>query len=105
MVTDLKNNQDFQNAIATPGNKLIVVDFYATWCGPCKMVSPMVEKFSQEYTQADFYKIDVDLVPEAAQNNEVTAMPTFLFFKNGREISRIVGANPAGVKQAIAANI
>lgn len=104
MVTEIKTIAEFEKAIATP-EKLIVVDFYATWCGPCKMISPMVEKFSEEYSQADFYKVDVDAVPEAAQKYGVTAMPTFLYFKNGTEITKVVGANPAGIKQTIAANV
>lgn len=104
-VTELKTLEDFETALNSNAGKLIVVDFFATWCGPCKMVSPMIEKFSTEYSQAVFLKIDVDIVPAAAQKNDVTAMPTFVFYKDGAEISRVVGANPAGVKQTITANI
>lgn len=104
VVSEIPSAADFDKALAVAG-KLVVVDFFATWCGPCKMISPMVEKFSNEYTQADFYKVDVDQVPEVAQKNEVSSMPTFILFKDGKQIAKVVGANPAGVKQAIASNV
>ncbi|CDF90434.1 probable Thioredoxin-1 [Zygosaccharomyces bailii] len=103
-VSQITSVAEFDKALSV-ADKLVVVDFFATWCGPCKMISPMVEKFSNEYTQADFYKVDVDQVPEAAQKNEVSAMPTFILFKNGNAVAKVVGANPAGVKQAIASNV
>ncbi|CAR28335.1 hypothetical protein ZYGR_0R00700 [Zygosaccharomyces rouxii] len=103
-VSAIASSAEFDKALAVAG-KLVVVDFFATWCGPCKMISPMVEKFSNEYSQADFYKVDVDQVPEVAQKNEVSSMPTFILFKDGKQVAKVVGANPAGVKQAIASNV
>ena len=97
MVTQFKTASEFDSAIAQ--DKLVVVDFYATWCGPCKMIAPMIEKFSEQYPQADFYKLDVDELGDVAQKNEVSAMPTLL-----KEVAKVVGANPAAIKQAIAAN-
>ncbi|AJV72094.1 Trx1p [Saccharomyces cerevisiae YJM189] len=102
MVSQFKTASEFDSAIAQ--DKLVVVDFYATWCGPCKMIAPMIEKFSEQYPQADFYKLDVDELGDVAQKNEVSAMPTLLLFKNGKEVAKVVGANPAAIKQAIAAN-
>ncbi|EDO17931.1 hypothetical protein Kpol_1010p47 [Vanderwaltozyma polyspora DSM 70294] len=104
MVQQIKSAAEFEKAIATEG-KLVVVDFFATWCGPCKMISPMVDKFAVEYTDAVFIKVDVDEVGDVAQKYDVTAMPTFLYFKDGKEVHRVVGANPAGIKQAIASNL
>lgn len=101
MVQQIKSAEEFEQAIATEG-KLVIIDFFATWCGPCKMISPMVEKFAVEYSQAAFFKLDVDEVGTIAQKHDVTAMPTFLYFKDGKEIARVVGANPAGIKQTIA---
>lgn len=102
-VAEIASAADFDKVVSV--EKLVVVDFFATWCGPCKMISPMVEKFSNEYTQADFYKVDVDQVPEVAQKSEVSSMPTFILFKSGKQVAKVVGANPAGVKQAIASNV
>ncbi|SCU79328.1 LAMI_0A08306g1_1 [Lachancea mirantina] len=103
MVSQIKASADFEKAIAA--DKLVVVDFFATWCGPCKMIAPMLEKFSQEYSQADFIKVDVDELPEVAQKHEVSAMPTIVYFKSGKEVGRVVGANPAAIKQTIASNV
>ncbi|SCU79187.1 LAFA_0B01354g1_1 [Lachancea sp. 'fantastica'] len=102
MVTQIANVADFDKAIQA--DKLVVVDFFATWCGPCKMIAPMLEKFAAEYSSADFYKLDVDEVPEAAQKNEVSAMPTIVLFKKGAIVDKVVGANPALIKQKIAAH-
>lgn len=102
MVKQISSSAEFDSAIAA--DKLVVVDFFATWCGPCKMIAPMIEKFATEYSTADFYKLDVDELPEVAQKNEVSAMPTLVLYKNGKEVAKVVGANPAAIKQAIAAN-
>ena len=69
------------------------------------MIAPMIEKFAAEYSTADFYKLDVDELPEVAQKNEFSAMPTLVWFKNGKEVAKVVGANPAAIKQAIANNV
>ncbi|CEP62685.1 thioredoxin TRX2 LALA0_S06e01310g [Lachancea lanzarotensis] len=102
MVAQIANVADFDKVIQA--DKLVVVDFFATWCGPCKMIAPMLEKFAAEYSSADFYKLDVDEVPEAASKNDVSAMPTIVLFKNGKIVDKVVGANPALIKQKIAAN-
>ncbi|CCD24546.1 thioredoxin TRX2 NDAI_0D02320 [Naumovozyma dairenensis CBS 421] len=102
MVSQIKSADEFEKAINQ--DKLVVVDFFAVWCGPCKMIAPMIEKFAEQYPQADFVKLDVDELSEVAQKNEVSSMPTLVFFKNGKEITRVIGANPAAIKQAIASN-
>jgi len=61
----------------------IFIDFYATWCGPCKRISPKLEEFSKTYPQVKFIKIDVDKFPSLTDKYNVTAMPTFLVFKVG----------------------
>ncbi|CUS24560.1 LAQU0S17e01684g1_1 [Lachancea quebecensis] len=102
MVAQIGSTSEFDQAIKV--DKLVVVDFFATWCGPCKMIAPMIEKFAEQYPSAAFYKLDVDQVPEVAQKNEVSAMPTILLFKNGQVVDKVVGANPAAIKQKIAAH-
>ncbi|SCW00291.1 LAFE_0C00914g1_1 [Lachancea fermentati] len=98
-VTQLKTLPEFQKAIAT--KQLSVVDFYATWCGPCKAISPHVEKLSTKYQDVSFYKVDVDESPDIAGFCGVSAMPTFLFTKNGQAIGKVVGADPRGLNQGI----
>ena len=68
------------------------------------MIAPMIEKFAEQYSSAAFYKLDVDQVPEAAQKAEVSAMPTIVLYKNGEVVDKVIGANPALIKQKIAAN-
>lgn len=105
MVTPITSAAEFDSAIANT-DKLVVVDFFATWCGPCKMIAPMVEKFSEQYAEgAIFLKVDVDQLPELAQRYEISAMPTLAFIKNGKEITKVVGANVAAIKQNIVANV
>ncbi|KAI9491297.1 thioredoxin [Zychaea mexicana] len=94
-----KSLAEFQELIK--GDKLVIVDFWATWCGPCKMIAPRFEKFSKEYTDAIFAKVDVDAVPDIAGEYSVRAMPTFMFFKNGKKVGDVVGANAANIENKI----
>lgn len=102
MVATISSANEFQDALKHDG--LVVVDFFATWCGPCKMIAPLLDKFSAEYTAAKFIKVDVDQFGEIAQEYEVSSMPTVLFFKEGKVIHKVIGANPAALKQALATN-
>ncbi|KAM0692246.1 hypothetical protein Q7P36_008447 [Cladosporium allicinum] len=98
-VHNLTSKADFDAALNESG--VMVVDFFATWCGPCKVIAPQVVKFSNNYTNARFFKVDVDEVPEAAQEHSIRAMPTFLIFKDGKQVSEVVGANPTALEAAI----
>lgn len=100
MVQVIKSEAEFTQFINQPN--LVVIDFFATWCGPCKMIAPMLEKFSQEYSSASFYKVDVDELPTVASSQSVTSMPTLLFFKSGELVGKVIGANPAAIKQTLA---
>lgn len=100
MVKVVKSAAEFQQALKFVG--LTVVDFYATWCGPCKMIAPLLEKFQNEYSNIKFLKIDVDQLGSLAQEYNVSSMPTLILFKNGEEVNRVIGANPAAIKQALA---
>ena len=78
----------------------VLVDFWAEWCGPCKMVSPIVEELSNDYNgKVKVTKLDVDSNPQTATNYGIRGIPTLLMFKDGSAVDQIVGAGP---KQHIA---
>ena len=69
-----------------------LVDFWAEWCGPCRMMAPVIEKLSERYQgKISFYKMDTDENPETAQNAQITGIPCCIVYKGGEEVGRIVG--------------
>jgi thioredoxin 1 len=98
-VHNVNSKEEFAEALKN--NPVVVLDAFATWCGPCKVIAPQVVKFSDEFPGAHFIKLDVDEVPDVAQELGVRAMPTFLIFKNEEKVQEIVGANPKALLAAI----
>lgn len=85
------------------GNKLVVIDFWASWCGPCKQIAPKFVGLSKQFgKRAVFLKVDVDANKPAAQKFAVQSMPTFVFAKKGKEIDRFSGADEGQLKAKIA---
>lgn len=82
-------------------NQLMVIDFAATWCGPCKFMEPAVKSMASKYTDVDFVKIDVDELPDVAQEFTVQAMPTFVLLKKGKELERVIGAKKDELEKKI----
>ncbi|MCC7574825.1 thioredoxin [Candidatus Woesearchaeota archaeon] len=74
-----------------------VVDFWASWCGPCKMLGPVFEEVSKELEKVKFAKADIDEVGEAAVELGVRGVPTIILFRDGKELNRIVGFVPKDV--------
>lgn len=87
------SENNFEEVKATAGEKPIVVDFWATWCGPCRMISPMVDEMAAKYEgQVTVAKCDVDENSDLAMEFGIRNIPTILFFKNGEIVDRSVGA-------------
>ncbi|XVE84925.1 hypothetical protein DITRI_Ditri17bG0051000 [Diplodiscus trichospermus] len=82
-------------------NKLLVIDFTATWCGPCKRMEPAIEEYATLYADVQFIKIDVDMLADVARDFKVDAMPTFVLVKQGKEVGRIVGARKTELQKLI----
>ena len=93
------NQNNFNNAIA---NSTALVDFYADWCGPCRMVSPIVDEIAEERSDITVGKVNVDDENALAMKYGVMSIPTLIVFKDGQEKTRIVGARP---KAAILAEL
>ncbi|RDX93290.1 Thioredoxin H2, partial [Mucuna pruriens] len=72
--------------------KLVVIDFSASWCGPCRFIEPAIRAMADKFTDVEFIQIDVDQLPDVAQEFQVKAMPTFVLLKEGKEVDKIVGA-------------
>ncbi|KAK1230839.1 hypothetical protein PQX77_006057 [Marasmius sp. AFHP31] len=102
-VKAINSFEDFQNI--TGGDKPIVIDFWAPWCGPCKMISPIFEKFSQHPDYSDsvgFYKVDIDEQQEIASHMGLRAIPHFQAFKGGEKIGDpVAGANPQALQSLL----
>ena len=96
------NDANFEELVLK-SDKPVLVDFWAEWCGPCRMVAPVVEELSQEYDgKAVITKVDVDSNPETAVKFGIRNIPTILFIKNGEVVDKHVGAAP---KAALAEKI
>ena len=74
--------------------KTVFVDFWAPWCGPCRMMAPVVEKISEKYPQIKFCKIDTQENMEYAGQFHVSGIPCIIIYKNGKEVDRLVGFRP-----------
>ena len=88
------NNNEFINEVENKDG-LVVVDFFATWCGPCKMLSPIYEALGNEMVEkANFLKVDIDQSIELAQKFEVSTVPTMIIFKDGKPVETLIGFMP-----------
>lgn len=84
------NQENFETKV-TQSSAPVLLDFWAAWCGPCTMLSPVVEELAQEHPEISFAKVNVDEVPELAQRYQISAIPTLLLFKDGQPVDMSVG--------------
>src|SRR5664279_470764 len=90
VVTDASFETDVENS-----NGVVLVDFWATWCGPCKMIAPIVEQIASEYDgKLKVGKVDVDNNPEVPLKFGIRSIPTLMIFKGGKVVEQIIGAVP-----------
>ncbi|WVY91318.1 hypothetical protein V8G54_036832 [Vigna mungo] len=81
--------------------KLVVVYFTASWCGPCRIIAPIFEELAKNMPHVIFLKVDVDELSSVAKEWSISAMPTFLFFKEGERVDEVVGGNPSKLRQTV----
>ena len=72
----------------------VLLDFFATWCGPCKMLSPVIEELAKERTDVKFLKVDVDEIPQLAAKYAVYSIPTLIYIEDGKELRKRLGYAP-----------
>jgi thioredoxin 1 len=99
-VEEIDSTEEFQEKVLgakTP----VLVDYSATWCGPCKRIFPTIVKLAGEFTSVSFYKVDVDELDDVAKEQKIKAMPTFVLYQDGVEVQRIIGADSSGVRGAL----
>ncbi len=98
MVTDV-TDQDFEEAVLK-STLPVLVDLWAPWCGPCRMVAPIVDKLAEKYQgKFKFYRLNVDENAQTASKYGVMSIPTLIFFKDGKAVDTVVGAVPERVLQ------
>ncbi|XP_025084263.1 thioredoxin-like protein 1 [Pomacea canaliculata] len=97
----ITDDTQFSSELTNAGTRLVIADFFATWCGPCRQIAPKFAEFSASYSKALFLKVDVDQCPETAQGQGVTAMPTFIFYRNKVKIDSLRGADPGALEEKI----
>lgn len=97
MIEKLSNLDEFNiKCGGSIPNKLVIVDFTASWCGPCQRIAPFFDELSTSdkyITKCIFYKVDVDECEDISAHCEISTMPTFQFYLNGKKIDELIGAN------------
>ncbi|XP_064552317.1 thioredoxin-2 [Drosophila montana] len=101
-VITIQSKEDFDKIVAEAGNKHVLVEFFATWCGPCALIGPRLEELAHEYEDCLLIvKVDVDDHVELAEEYDVSSMPSFLIIKNKVKLEQFVGSNGDKVQSTL----
>jgi len=96
-MTRVINSSEFQTEVLESSD-IVLIDFFAEWCKPCKMLAPVVEELSKEMIgKAKVFKVDVDKSGDIAQNYSIMGVPTVMIFKNGEDVYKMAGFQPKEV--------
>ena len=97
-------NANFRKEVLE-SEETVLIDFWASWCGPCRMMAPVIEQLASEYDgRAKVGKINVDEEPDLAQQFQIMSIPTFVFMKNGKVIHQLIGVRPKEELQSFLEN-
>ena len=97
----IQSVDNFRTLLQSYPNNLIIIDFTAKWCGPCRTIAPQFEKLSLTHEDILFAKVDVDIVSDLASTLNIQTIPTFLIIRNGNELARVNGANFKQLQESI----
>ncbi|GAA5830993.1 hypothetical protein JCM5353_005585 [Sporobolomyces roseus] len=101
-ITHMNSLPELNTLLKANSNKLVVIDFHATWCGPCHAIAPRFEALAKEFAPTSaFVKVDVDKASDISRAYQVRAMPTFIFIRNERKVGEVKGADPKALEAAI----
>ncbi|KAK7386102.1 hypothetical protein VNO78_26054 [Psophocarpus tetragonolobus] len=98
-----KESWDQKLEQARRDSKIVIANFSATWCGPCRMIAPYYSELSEKYPTIMFLLVDVDELTDFSSSWDIKATPTFFFLKDGKEVDKLVGANKPELEKKIAA--
>ncbi|KAI5013473.1 thioredoxin H-type-like [Hordeum vulgare subsp. vulgare] len=98
-----KQEFDTHMANGKDTGKLVIIDFTASWCGPCRVIAPVFAEYAKKFPGAIFLKVDVDELKDVAEAYNVEAMPTFLFIKDGEKVDSVVGGRKDDIHTKIVA--
>merc|ERR1719401_1199124 len=104
VVLEISSQEEFDKALGSAGDSLVVIDYSTTWCGPCKVIAPKFEEFSDAYPDAVFLKVIGDASPDASKlmkREGVRSVPSFHYFKSGEKVEVVNGANADAIESAI----
>mmetsp|Transcript_3763 Transcript_3763/g.6610 ORF Transcript_3763/g.6610 Transcript_3763/m.6610 type:complete len:163 (-) Transcript_3763:514-1002(-) len=101
---DISSAEEFNTALSSASDKLVVVDWFTSWCGPCKLIAPKFEAFSDKYADAVFLKVQGDKndnLKALAKELQIRVAPTFQFYRNGQKVHQFTGAHEQELERAI----
>lgn len=99
MAVETLTDADFRQALAS--NELVVVDFFATWCGQCTLMKPKFQKLSDELTHVRFFLVDGEAAPETRKSVEIPSLPYFAFYKNGQQVDGLFTTKADGLREKL----